>query len=73
MAMNNENIYLYELGCSILMHTLFCFFFKKAKFFQVLERFLGTIPENRRYQQQILSMYLTCSGYTETSNKCLDR
>jgi len=40
---------------------------------QVLERFLGTIPENRRYQQQILSMYLTCSGYTESSNKCLDR
>jgi len=40
---------------------------------EVLERFLGTIPENRRYQQQILSMYLTCSGYTETSNKCLDR
>ena len=44
-----------------------------ANFLQVLERFLGTIPENRRYQQQILSMYLTFSGYTESSNKCLDR
>ena len=42
-------------------------------FFQVLERFLGSIPENNRYQQQILSMYLSCSGYTEPSNKCLDR
>ena len=42
-------------------------------FWQVLERFLGTIPENRRYQQQILSMYLTCSGYTEDRNHCLDR
>ena len=42
-------------------------------FLQVLERFLGSIPENNRYQQQILSMYLSCSGYTEPSNKCLDR
>ena len=42
-------------------------------FLQVLERFLGTIPENNRYQQQILSMYLSCSGYTEPQNKCLDR
>ena len=42
-------------------------------FFQVLEKFLGSIPENNRYQQQILSMYLSCSGYTEPSNKCLDR
>ena len=41
--------------------------------FQVLERFLGSIPENNRYQQQILSMYLSCSGYTEVNNKCLDR
>merc|ERR1712001_499111 len=40
---------------------------------QVLERFLGSIPENNRYQQQILSMYLSCSGYTEPSNRCLDR
>lgn len=40
---------------------------------QVLERFLGTIPENNRYQQQILSMYLSCSGYTEPNNQCLDR
>jgi len=40
---------------------------------QVLDRFLGSIPENNRYQQQILSMYLSCSGYTEPSNKCLDR
>ena len=41
--------------------------------FQVLEKFLGSIPENNRYQQQILSMYLSCSGYTEPNNKCLDR
>merc|ERR1712223_758172 len=40
---------------------------------QVLEKFLGSIPENNRYQQQILSMYLSCSGYTEPNNKCLDR
>ena len=40
---------------------------------QVLEKFLGSIPENNRYQQQILSMYLSCSGYTEAQNKCLDR
>ena len=58
------------LACS---YVFVSFFQKKVNFFQVLERFLGTIPENRRYQQQILSMYLTCSGYTETSNKCLDR
>ena len=62
-----------SLVARFLCIPFFVFFFKKAKFFQVLERFLGTIPENRRYQQQILSMYLTCSGYTETSNKCLDR
>ena len=54
--------------------NFFCPIFTPDFFFlQVLERFLGSIPENNRYQQQILSMYLSCSGYTEPSNKCLDR
>ena len=48
-------------------------FLTLSSILQVLERFLGSIPENNRYQQQILSMYLSCSGYTEQSNKCLDR
>ena len=42
-------------------------------FFQVLEGFLGKIPQNDTYQQRLLSMYLTCSGYTDNSNTCLDR
>merc|ERR1712038_1373430 len=40
---------------------------------QVLEKFLGSVPSDVKYQQQILSMYLSCSGYTEPSNSCLDR
>merc|ERR1719323_669446 len=40
---------------------------------QVLEKFMSSIPENTNYQQQVLSMYLSCSGYTEMTNTCLDR
>merc|ERR1711981_1020474 len=40
---------------------------------QVLEKFMSSIPENTNYQQQVLSMYLSCSGYTEMTNHCLDR
>ena len=42
-------------------------------YFQVLEKFLGSVPSQVKYQQQILSMYLSCSGYLEDSNLCLDR
>jgi len=45
----------------------------KIKEMQVLERFLGSVPTQVKYQQQILSMYLSCSGYLEDSNLCLDR
>ena len=63
-------------GHIMKMYVIFFVLFSHQIFFlflQVLERFLGSIPENNRYQQQILSMYLSCSGYTEPSNKCLDR
>jgi len=40
---------------------------------EVLEKFLGSVPSQVKYQQQILSMYLSCSGYLEESNLCLDR
>jgi len=40
---------------------------------QVLEKFMSSVPENTNYQQQVLSMYLSCSGYTEMTNHCLDR
>ena len=40
---------------------------------KVLERFLGTVPDNVHYQQTILSMYLSCSGFSDADNKCLDR
>ena len=65
-----------NFGPIMKMYVIFFVLFSHQIFFlflQVLERFLGSIPENNRYQQQILSMYLSCSGYTEPSNKCLDR
>ena len=50
---------------------------------------MSTVPENTNYQQQVfqltsmknsadmvtqvLSMYLSCSGYEEITNACLDR
>merc|ERR1711892_1017885 len=40
---------------------------------QVLVKFMSSVPENTNYQQQVLSMYLSCSGYTEMTNHCLDR
>ena len=40
---------------------------------QVLEKFLVSVPSQVKYQQQILSMYLSCSGYLEETNLCLDR
>jgi hypothetical protein len=40
---------------------------------QVLERFLGSVPDDVQYQQTILSMYLSCSGFADADNKCLDR
>jgi hypothetical protein len=38
-----------------------------------LEKFLSSVPKETDYQQQIMSMYLSCSGYMEDSNVCLDR
>jgi len=40
---------------------------------EVLEKFMSTVPESTGYQQQVMSMYLSCSGYTEITNTCLDR
>jgi len=40
---------------------------------EVLEKFLVSVPSQVKYQQQILSMYLSCSGYLEETNLCLDR
>ena len=34
---------------------------------------MATVPKEADYQQQIMSMYLSCSGYTEEGNVCLDR
>lgn len=38
-----------------------------------MEHFLSQMPKNDTYQQKMLSMYLSCSGYTLESNRCLDR
>lgn len=46
---------------------------EKINEMQVLEKFMASVPDNLNYQQQVLSMYLSCSGYTEMSNHCLDR
>jgi len=40
---------------------------------QVLEKFMSSVPDNMNYQHQVLSMYLSCSGYTEVGNACIDR
>ena len=31
------------------------------------------MPKGTDYQEQIMSMYLSCSGYTQEDNFCLDR
>lgn len=46
---------------------------QKIQELQTLEKFLSSIPKETDYQQQIMSMYLSCSGYMEDSNVCLDR
>ena len=46
---------------------------EKINEMQVLEQFMASVPDNLNYQQQVLSMYLSCSGYTEQANHCLDR
>lgn len=46
---------------------------EKINEMQVLEQFMASVPDNLNYQQQVLSMYLSCSGYTEVANRCLDR
>jgi len=46
---------------------------EKINEMQVLEKFMASVPDNLNYQQQVLSMYLSCSGYTEMTNHCLDR
>jgi len=40
---------------------------------QTLEKFLASVPREADYQQQIMSMYLSCSGYTGDKNVCLER
>lgn len=34
---------------------------------------MASIPKETDYQKQIMSMYLSCSGYTQEDNLCLDR
>jgi len=46
---------------------------QKVQELQTLEKFLSSIPKETDYQQKIMSMYLSCSGYMEDSNLCLDR
>ncbi|KZS14887.1 Uncharacterized protein APZ42_019417 [Daphnia magna] len=46
---------------------------QKIQELQTLEKFLASIPKETDYQQQIMSMYLSCSGYTREGNVCLDR
>ena len=46
---------------------------EKLEEMQVLEEFLGQVPKNDSYQQKLLSMYLTCSGFADPHNLCLDR
>ena len=46
---------------------------EKIEEMQVLEDFLGQAPKNESSQQRLLATYLTCSGFTEARNLCLDR
>jgi len=41
-----------------------------------LEKFLASVPvdgSGSDYQQRIMAMYLSCSGYLQDTNQCLDR
>eukprot|EP00095_Tigriopus_kingsejongensis_P008448 maker-scaffold1530_size37188-snap-gene-0.7 protein:Tk08448 transcript:maker-scaffold1530_size37188-snap-gene-0.7-mRNA-1 annotation:"hypothetical protein DAPPUDRAFT_96721" len=40
---------------------------------QILEEYLGNVPQETSYQSKLMASYLTCSGFTSSSNFCMDR
>lgn len=47
---------------------------KKIHEYETLETFLASVPKDGSdyHQQRIMAMYLSCSGYTQENNVCLD-
>ena len=40
---------------------------------EVLEKYMAHLPGQEQQQEKLMATYLTCSGFTESDNSCLDR
>lgn len=40
---------------------------------EVLEKYMAKLPGQEEQQEKLMATYLSCSGFTESDNKCLDR
>lgn len=40
---------------------------------ETLEKYIVQVPEQEKQQKKLMATYLSCSGFTESSNSCLDR
>jgi len=40
---------------------------------EVLEKYMAKIPHQEEEQEKLMATYLSCSGFTESNNNCLDR
>ena len=40
---------------------------------ELLEKYIAKVPDHEKEQERLMATYLTCSGFTEDRNGCLDR
>lgn len=40
---------------------------------EVLEQYIAKVPGQEEEQEKLMATYISCSGFTEPSNHCLDR
>lgn len=40
---------------------------------EVLEKYIAAAPEHEKQQEKLMASYLSCSGFTESQNACMDR
>lgn len=41
--------------------------------YQTLEKYISQVPGEGKQQEKLMATYLSCSGFTESNNFCLDR
>jgi len=46
---------------------------EKLREIEVLEKYIAKVPEHEKQQEKLMATYMSCSGYTEEENTCMER